>query len=125
MFTLSKLAWFVLEPSNALALLAVVGLALSMTGRFGRIGSWMVVAAVAGGIPEMILPGKTGRLVPNRNPEALAAAIIEALKHPKDSARMAVAGKKLVEQTFTASRMVEGTLEVYLKLIAKAREYTP
>ncbi len=48
MFTLSKLAWFVLEPSNALALLAVAGLALSMTGRFGRIGSWMVVAAVAG-----------------------------------------------------------------------------
>jgi glycosyltransferase involved in cell wall biosynthesis len=84
-----------------------------------------VVAAEAGGIPEMILPGKTGHLVPNRNPDALAEAIIDALKHPKESARMAVAGKKLVEQTFTASRMVEGTLEVYLKLIAKAREYTP
>ncbi len=84
-----------------------------------------VVAAVAGGIPEMILPGKTGRLVPNRDPEALAEAIIEALKHPKESAKMASAGKKLVEQTFTASRMVENTLEVYLKLTAKAREYTP
>lgn len=83
-----------------------------------------VVAAVAGGIPEMILPGKTGALVDNRNPEALSAAVVEALKHPKASAKMAVAGRKLVEQQFTASRMVEGTMEVYLKLYARARDYS-
>lgn len=82
-----------------------------------------VVAAEAGGIPEMILPGKTGWLVPNRDPHALAEAVIDALMHPKRGAKMAGAGKKLVEKTFTADRMVEGTLAVYLKLVARAREY--
>jgi glycosyltransferase involved in cell wall biosynthesis len=82
-----------------------------------------VVAAVAGGIPEMVLPGKTGYLVPNRDPQALAGAVVEALKHPKQSAKMSVAGRKLVEQRFTAPRMVESTLEVYLKLVARARTY--
>ena len=83
-----------------------------------------VVAAVAGGIPEMIINGETGRLVPNRDPEALANAVVEALDRPKEGAKMAIAGRKLVEQRFTADRMVEGTLEVYLKLFARAREYT-
>ena len=84
----------------------------------------IVVAAMAGGIPEMILPGETGRLVPNRDPEALAAAVVEALDDPKGSAKMATTGRKLVEQRFTADRMVEGTLEVYLKLFARARDYS-
>jgi glycosyltransferase involved in cell wall biosynthesis len=82
-----------------------------------------VVATVAGGIPEMIVTGKTGRLVPNRDPEALAAAVVAALESPKESALMAAAGRKLVEQRFTADRMVEGTLDVYLKLFARVREY--
>ena len=84
-----------------------------------------VVAARAGGIPEMIITGKTGRLVPNRDPSALAEAVLDTIKHPEASARMAAAGRKLVEQRFTADRMVESTLEVYLKLVARAREYTP
>lgn len=83
-----------------------------------------VVAAEAGGIPEMILPGKTGALVANRDPEALAAAVVEAVKHPKATEKMAVAGRKLVEKQFTASRMVEGTMDVYLKLYARARDYS-
>lgn len=84
-----------------------------------------VVATVAGGIPEMVIPGETGRLVENRNPEALALAIIAALKEPKESKKMAQAGRKLVEERFTTNGMVEATLEVYLKLVARAREYRP
>lgn len=83
-----------------------------------------VVAAVAGGIPEMVLPGKTGYLVPNRDPEALAGALADALEHPREAARMAVAGRKLVERAFTVDAMVEGTLAIYLETVAQVKGFT-
>lgn len=76
-----------------------------------------VVATVAGGVPEMVKPGETGYLVPNRNPEELATAIIASLEN-RDSARaMALNGQRLVEEKFTTARMIEGTLRVYEDLI--------
>jgi uncharacterized SAM-binding protein YcdF (DUF218 family) len=47
MFTLSKILWFVLEPSNFLLFAALAGLLMSATARFARAGSWLVLAAVA------------------------------------------------------------------------------
>lgn len=54
--TISKIVWFLLEPSNALMLLAIAGLVLSARPRWGRFGSWLVagvvaVIAVAGWLP--------------------------------------------------------------------------
>ena len=76
-----------------------------------------VVAAVAGGIPEMIIDGKTGFLVPNKDPEALAQAILASLKHRENARAMAAAGRGLVEEQFTVTRMVEGTLAAYNHLL--------
>ena len=76
-----------------------------------------VVAAIAGGIPEMVRDGETGRLVPNRDPAALARAICESLRDRDGTAIMADAGRKLVEDRFTADDMVEGTLRVYESLL--------
>ncbi len=76
-----------------------------------------VVATVAGGVPEMVLPGKTGYLVPNRDPEALAEAIIASLSNREQARAMARAGRELVERQFITERMVEGTLRVYETLM--------
>ncbi|MBW7863432.1 MAG: glycosyltransferase [Candidatus Hydrogenedens sp.] len=75
-----------------------------------------VVATRAGGADEMVLPEKTGWLAPVRDPEALAAAVADALRRPDDARRMAAAGMALVEEEFTAPRMVERTIAVYAKL---------
>lgn len=83
-----------------------------------------VVAADAGGIPEMVIPGKTGYLVPSRDPGALASAIVEALSSPKHAAKMANAGRKLVEQAFTVDAMAEGNLAVYVETVAKVKGFT-
>lgn len=72
-----------------------------------------VVAAEAGGIPEMVRNGETGWLRPNRDPEALAEAITECLQQPEVTARYAIAGRALVEEKFTADAMVAGNLKVY------------
>ena len=45
-----------------------------------------VVATAVGGVPEVIRNGQTGRLVPPRNQEALAAALIESAFVPEPQA---------------------------------------
>ena len=75
-----------------------------------------VVATAAGGIPEAVTDGITGRLVPPRDPDALAAALVEALAHPAQRAEWGRAGRRRFEERFTADRMVEATLAVYAEL---------
>jgi len=76
-----------------------------------------VVATEAGGVSEMVLNHETGILVPNKNPQLLAEAIIYMLSHPEEATAMAKKGRKHVEDNFTVQRMVDETLSVYQKLI--------
>jgi len=78
-----------------------------------------VVAAEAGGIPEMVRPGESGYLVPNKNPEALADAIAACLESPDEALSMAVAGQQRVLEVFSTERMVEDTLAQYHALVAE------
>ena len=75
-----------------------------------------VVATSAGGIPEAVVDGVTGRLVAPRDPDALAAAIVEALESPERRAAWGEAGRRRYEERFTDDRMVEATLAVYAEL---------
>jgi glycosyltransferase involved in cell wall biosynthesis len=79
-----------------------------------------VVATAVGGIPEVIQNGVTGRLVPPRNPEALAAALVEVLAHPDRALAWAEQGRLSVRR-FDIERMVERTLEEYQRAIAARR----
>jgi glycosyltransferase involved in cell wall biosynthesis len=75
---------------------------------FGR----PVVATAAGGIPEAVEDGVTGRVVPAGDPDALAAALLAVLEDAPARERMGVAGRRRFEERFTADRMVDGTLAV-------------
>jgi L-malate glycosyltransferase len=75
-----------------------------------------VVATAAGGIPEAVTDGVTGRLVPPRDPDALAAALVEVLADPARRAAWGRAGRQRFEERFTADRMVEATLATYTEL---------
>ena len=72
-----------------------------------------VVATSAGGIPEVVADGVTGRLVPPHDEPALAKAIVELLRDPERRKTMGEAGRARVEEAFSIERMVEGTLSVY------------
>jgi glycosyltransferase involved in cell wall biosynthesis len=76
-----------------------------------------VVATRAGGIPEAVQDGITGLLVPPRDPEALAEAVLHLLRHPEQGRALGEAGRKRVEQHFTAERMAAQTLHVYQWLL--------
>jgi glycosyltransferase involved in cell wall biosynthesis len=71
-----------------------------------------VVATAAGGIPEAVEDGVTGRLAPARNPQALAAALIEVLGDAQRRRAMGAAGRRRFRERFIADRMVEDTLRV-------------
>ena len=75
-----------------------------------------VVATAAGGIPEAVVDGITGRLAPPRDPDALAAALVEALEDPARRAEWGRAGRRRYEERFTADHMVDATLAVYEEL---------
>jgi glycosyltransferase involved in cell wall biosynthesis len=76
-----------------------------------------VVAANAGGIPEIIKDGDTGRLVEAANPQALAQGIIQMLTHKDQAQSMAQRGQAVVKEQFSIDAMVENNLAVYRQLL--------
>ena len=77
-----------------------------------------VVATRAGGLPEIIEDGKTGRLVAPADPRALAEGIIELLTDSDLAKAMASAGPARVQQFFSIDAMVDKNIEVYKKILA-------
>lgn len=75
-----------------------------------------VVATTAGGIPEAVEDGVTGRAVPPRDADALAEALVAVLADRPRREAMGAAGRRRFLERFTADRMVEETLAVYAGL---------
>jgi glycosyltransferase involved in cell wall biosynthesis len=78
-----------------------------------------VVATRVGGNPEVVVDGDTGQLVPARNPDALADAMLALLRDPERSRRMGLAGRRRVEQVFDVRRMVADYEELYRELAGR------
>ena len=76
-----------------------------------------VVGTSAGGIPEAVVDGQTGLLVPPSEPAPLAQAIVRLLKDAELRARYGRAGQVRVEEHFGVDKLVEGTLEVYREVL--------
>jgi len=52
-----------------------------------------------------------------QDPVTLSKAMVECFQHRDEALRMAAEGRRLVEEEFTAPRMVERTLSVYAQLL--------
>ncbi len=89
-----------------------------------------VVGTATGGIPEVVVDGVTGRLVPIQqvedgtgtpiDPERfvndLAATLTEVLSDPETAARMGEAGRLRAEQEFSWQRIATQTAQIYASL---------
>jgi glycosyltransferase involved in cell wall biosynthesis len=78
-----------------------------------------IISTRVSAIPEVIVDGTTGWLVPPRDADAIAAALLEALTQPDTRRTRGDAGRQRLEQRFTVETMVARTLDVYHTLEAQ------
>jgi glycosyltransferase involved in cell wall biosynthesis len=76
-----------------------------------------VLASHVGGIPEVLVQGQTGLLVPPRDEKALADACLYLLENKEKARLLADRGKKLVQDRFSAEIMAQKVTHLYQSLI--------
>jgi len=84
-----------------------------------------VIATNVGGLPDLVQEGLSGRLIPPRNPQAIAAAMLASLQNPAEAQRLALAGHKMTRRLFDVERTAGEVAQIYgtltsspLKLVA-------
>jgi glycosyltransferase involved in cell wall biosynthesis len=79
-----------------------------------------VVATDVGGNPELVQEGRTGFLVPARNPEALGDRICRVLEDRSLADRLGEAGRRRVVDHFSMDRMLNDTEGLYENLLHRS-----
>jgi Glycosyltransferase len=78
-----------------------------------------VFATHHGGIPEAIEDGVSGVLVPERDHEKLAAALLDAVKYPRFLSRTALNGAGFVRKNFDLRAQAQRLEDTYLKVVGR------
>ncbi|MBI4586403.1 MAG: glycosyltransferase [Planctomycetes bacterium] len=77
------------------------------------------VASCTGGIPEVVIDGQTGILVPPEDAEALGQALEALVRSPEQRRRFGEAARERVESHFDSRLMLERTERLYLDLLER------
>ena len=80
-----------------------------------------VVASAVGGIPEVVVPGETGLLVPPADSRALANALNRVLRDRAAAHAMGLAGRRRVEEHFSWTTIAARTHRMYQELLKERR----
>ena len=75
-----------------------------------------VLSTDVSAVPEVVIDGETGRLVPVDDPQAMAAALQDLAGDGVRRSLLGAAGRRRVAEVFGLPRMVEETLAVYGEL---------
>src|SRR5205823_13173952 len=74
-----------------------------------------VVATNVGGMPEVVVNGETGFLVPPAEPRALAEAVGRLLLDPELRQRFGAAGRRRAERRFDVARFHRAHVRLYCR----------
>lgn len=80
-----------------------------------------VVGTAVGKIPSLLENGRYGLVVPPRNPEALAEAIAQTLRHFPDSRERGVRAQAFVASRYGRDRMLRRYGRLYRNLLGRGR----
>ena len=76
-----------------------------------------VVASAVGGIPELVVDGETGLLVPPGDPDALADALGKLITDPELRQRLGAAGRARAEACFDLPGFRQAHIRLYEELL--------
>lgn len=76
-----------------------------------------VVATDSGGVPEIVVNGETGILVPPKDVKAMTEAIYFLITHKKKAQEMGKTGRKRIEEIFTIQQNVQRIQDIYLDIL--------
>ncbi|ELY84361.1 glycosyltransferase [Natrinema altunense] len=79
-----------------------------------------IVATRVGGVPEQLVDGTHGWLVPPADPDALATAIREALAAPAERRRRGAAARRRATARFSTDRCVERHHDLYEAALSRS-----
>ena len=80
------------------------------------------VASNVGGVPDAVLDGETGLLVPAGDPVALAGALSRVLGDPTWGAELGARGRAVARERFTPERVTSRLTQVYAELAGSRSE---
>lgn len=75
-----------------------------------------VVASNVGGVPDAVIDGETGFLVPPKDPAAIAAAVMELIEKPDLRLRMGRAGRKFVAENYEWNEIAARMEKLYYSI---------
>ncbi|MCH8290361.1 glycosyltransferase [Candidatus Poribacteria bacterium] len=78
-----------------------------------------IVGTRVGGVPEVIVDGETGFIVPPKDTQALADKILLLLQNPTVARRLGDAGRQLCMKAFSDTAMAQRVENLYDELIAR------
>jgi glycosyltransferase involved in cell wall biosynthesis len=79
-----------------------------------------VIASNVGGIPDVIIPGKSGILVEQKNPSMLADAIIDLLRNPKKMQDIGEMGYAFISKEFSWKKVIGEIESLYEEVIRES-----
>ena len=79
-----------------------------------------IVASDVGGIPDVVIDGESGILVPEKDPVALANAFKRLAADPSLTEHLLAGARKRINDCFTWDGIIERQIDVYNKVIGRA-----
>ena len=80
-----------------------------------------VVATAVGGVPELIADRTSGLLVRPGDSDGFVAAMLRLLQDEETRRKMSVAAARYAKEVFGASRMAQGYMDLYERLLEETR----
>jgi glycosyltransferase involved in cell wall biosynthesis len=83
----------------------------------GMAAGLVPIVTAVGAVPELLTDGVHGRIVPMKDPRAIADALVELAQSPAALARMSEACRRRVASAFTKQRLAAQFNRVYARLL--------
>ena len=78
-----------------------------------------VVVTAVGALPEIVVDGEMGHIIPPGNPAVLASRLVPLCRDAEMRTRMGKAGRARVVSYFTPERFLNETVEFYYRILRR------